>query len=703
MPGTPTRRRPPSSRGSIAAACLAAAMVLLLPGDSGPIIAVVATVSSATAPMTAQDTGSGAASPSPLPVSLQAISIPDTRIISMSPDGRLLAAARPAARYLDGELCTYDVTTLAERACADLSGLRAGFDIGSLRWSPDGSRLVFAERVFDVLLDGDLWLMDAETGDLTNLDDDHADGRLLPRGPDDTPAGAFTLPVSPTFTPDGTAVTYSRSYLWGDWQTRNEIATVPVEGGEPQPLVAVSAEHMGVAAGGMAWSADGRTLYFTSVHPSELDEAGIWAVDGDGTGLRRVIGVTDPDLGPPSVLQVSPRGDALLAFYLRAAASGWGPAAYAVVDPATGVATPLVVSGETLPPLAAVSWAGFSPDGSSIVETTPLGHRVLLRSVDDATETPLVPEGLPNAGPIEWGLPPTWASNGTILLTGAGAFETATLLAMARATASPTPAPSPLASPASSSADGASRVVLRMTVSGGFVPLEVINTTLPGFSLFADGSAVYRPLPAPWPSPGVPLPPLQRAQLSAGQVDELLRFAVGPGGLGVAEDMYYEPSVIDAPFTVFDIDVPGLARQVSVYALGITDGGPDADERARLGALAERLGSFDAQVASGKATHLGDYEPDRYRGILTPVPEGWSQAARPWPFVDLAPADFAGAGSTRYAELRPDQVALVAIVPNGGVADIRLQGADGFDGLLTIRPLLPDEPAVPADVQDTHP
>ena len=362
------------------------------------------------------------------------------------------------------------------------------------------------------------------------------------------------------------------------------------------------------------------------------------------------------------------------------------------------MATPLVVSGETRAPLAAVSWAGFSPDGSSIVETTPLEHRVLLRSVDDAAETPLVPEGLPNAGPIEWGLPPTWASNETILLTGAGAFETATLLAMAPPPASPIPG----SSPASSTADDASRVVLRMTVSGGFVPLEVINTTLPGFSLFADGSAVYRPLPAPWPSPGVTLPPLQQAQLSARQVDELLAFAIGPGGLSVAEDMYWDPRVIDAPFTVFDIDVPGMTKQVSVYALEINHDGPDAGERARLGALAERLGSFDAQVEAGQAVHLGDYQPDRYRGILMPVWEGSSQAARPWPFVDLAPADFVGTGSTGYAELRPDQVALVATVPNGGITDIRLQTADGFDSLLTIRPLLPDEPAVPASVQDTH-
>jgi hypothetical protein len=669
------------------ALALIAAVVpmLLLPAPVGVVVSAAS---------------SGPPSSSPMPVSLRPISIPDTRIISMSPDGRLLAAARPAAAYLNGHLCTYDVATLAERACADLSGLRAGFDIGSVRWSPDGSKLVFAENVFRSFVDGDLWLMDAATGSLTNLDDDHADGRLLPRGAGQTPSGDFTLPVSPTFTPDGTHVTYSRSLMRGGRQAGNEIATVAADGGEPRQLLAVSTERIGVVSGGMAWSPDGRTLYFTRIHPDAHDpSAGIWAVGSDGGGLRRILGADDPELGAPSLLQVSPAGDRLLAFYRDAAASPLLRPAYALVDVATGAATPLLVSGETQPPLAAVGWAGFSPDGSWLVETTRLEHRVLLRNVDDGRELPLVPEGLPNAAPIEFGLAPTWASDGTILLTGGGAFETATLLTMARPGASPAPVPSPaassLASRSGSSADDAKRVVLRMTVSGGFVPVEVVDTTLPAFTLYADGSVIFRPLPAPWPTPAGPLPPLQHAQLDAQQVGELLAFALGPGGLREAREQYYDPTVMDARFTILDVDVPGLTKQVSVYALGLDEQAPDGVERTRFAALADRLGSFDQQTAAGQGSLVGDYRPGRYRGILRPVSPGPSQPARPWPFVDLGPAAFVGTGSARYAELRPDQVALVAPVPNAGVTDIRLDTPDGFDTLLTIRPLLPDEAAVP--------
>jgi hypothetical protein len=161
--------------------------------------------------------------------------------------------------------------------------------------------------------------------------------------------------------------------------------------------------------------------------------------------------------------------------------------------------------------------------------------------------------------------------------------------------------------------------------------------------------------------------------------------------------MYWDPRVMDAQFTVFDLDVPGLTKQVTVYALGIREDAPDAADRARLAELADRLGSFDTQSAAGGAQLEGDYRPDRYRGVLRPVSSGSPEPAAPWPFDDLSTVDFVGTVYRKYAELRPDQVALVTAEPNGGITDLRLRAPDGTEHDLAIRPLLPDERAIPSD------
>src|SRR5262245_39100027 len=72
------------------------------------------------------------------------IEIPDTRIISLSPDGTAIVAGKPSTGV--DHLCTYDVATLTERACADLSVLDSGLRIEDVVWSPDGSKVAFSEE-----------------------------------------------------------------------------------------------------------------------------------------------------------------------------------------------------------------------------------------------------------------------------------------------------------------------------------------------------------------------------------------------------------------------------------------------------------------------------------------------------------------------------------------------------------------------------
>jgi dipeptidyl aminopeptidase/acylaminoacyl peptidase len=362
---------------------------------------------------------------------LRPVEIEDVRLISMSPEGSLLVAARPAMGFLRGELCVYRVDTLREQACADLSLLEAGIRLEDVTWSPDGSMIAFGERTFLTFQDGDLWLMDTATGELTNLDDDGFSG-TLPLLEPDPDEGLITVPVSPTFTPDGSAVTFSRSLVVDGQGSGNEIATVPVTGGEPERLLLVDAEQLGVVYAGIRWAPAGDVLFY-SYHPYDLDDprAGVWSVNADGSANHQVTGAADPESGGPAVLQVSAEGDRLLAYYPRVIRSRGPKDAYALVDLATGTEERLVAPHASERPVEFVTLASLSPDGTGVLEVirgSDPDNQVLVRDVVTGELTSVVPEGLAVAGPIEYGLIPTWAPDGRVFITGAGALSQGTLL-----------------------------------------------------------------------------------------------------------------------------------------------------------------------------------------------------------------------------------------------------------------------------------
>lgn len=408
------------------------------------VAAAGALVLGGTATMTAQEPSASAAIGA-IPVEVlesRAIDIPDTRLISMSPDGALIVGGRPAVGY-QSELCTFSVETLEQVACADLAPLESGLRIEDVTWSPDSSRLALTERTFQLFVDGDLWLMDANTGVLTDIDDDGFSGRLpILRGT--AAPGTISLPVNPAFTPDGLSVTFSRSLIVDGKQAGDAIVTVPITGGPPIHLVDLSPTEIGIAYFGMRWSPDGTRLYYSVHHPSATDSRdGIWVVGADGSDPHLLLGGTDPNAGAPSVVQVSPTGGQLLAFYPRLAGmyTGRGPL-YAVVDTATGDAEPLTVFDPGVPAIAYVTSATFSPDGRALLTTARLTNpdsQVFVRELGGSSEVALTPDGLPSLGPVAWGLVPTWTAQGTVFLTGAGSLSHGTLLRLAGSLVTPLP------------------------------------------------------------------------------------------------------------------------------------------------------------------------------------------------------------------------------------------------------------------------
>lgn len=358
------------------------------------------------------------------------IELPGTRILSMSPDGSSIAAVRPAVGYARGELCAFDVATLAERACASVADLGSTLRIEDVTWSPDSALLAFTANAFQTFRDGDLWLMDAATGQVRNLDDDGFEGSL-PFGPD-APGPSITVDVAPTFSPDGRFVTFSRSTFQGGIPLGNDIASVPVEGGAPLRLAEVSPD-IGIAHFGMTWAPDASALYYSHQGKDPADRRnGIWRVAADGSDARLLVGVADPEIGPPAVAEMSPAGDRLVAWYPIASMRMSGHDALALVDTHTGTVTPLVIEPSTSP-IAAIQMATFAPDGRSLLEVTVRtdpDHQVWVRDLASGVVTPLIADGLTMAGPPQYGMMPTWAANGTALVTGGGDLSGATLLTL---------------------------------------------------------------------------------------------------------------------------------------------------------------------------------------------------------------------------------------------------------------------------------
>ena len=262
------------------------------------------------------------------------------------------------------------------------------------------------------------------------------------------------------------------------------------------------------------------------------------------------------------------------------------------------------------------------------------------------------------------------------------------------------PAETPAESPDFGSIDhptGPTDVVLRYEEGGGFVMPAFLATQAPIFTLYGDGTIVFRNQMAAPPEPigsVFPMPPFRTARLTEDQVQTLLASALGEFGLGVARPEYPNDQVADAGTAVFTVNAGGLSKTVSVYALGLDmEGMPDAAARAGFARLAEHLQTID----SGGVFETTAYEPAAFRGILLEGQPGVPDAVA-WPWPDITPADFVSNADPNAFQLparvmTPAEVEVLGIEPfAGGFQGMTLVGPD--DGKVysfSLRPLLPDE------------
>ena len=286
------------------------------------------------------------------------------------------------------------------------------------------------------------------------------------------------------------------------------------------------------------------------------------------------------------------------------------------------------------------------------------------------------------------------------------AFAVSILLAACGSGAGPAPTPggtatpsgppaatlSPTATPISGAIQhptGARDVVLRMETSGGFVPIEFLATSSPSFTLYGDGTVVFRNQSANPPDPIGSVNrsiPFQTVRLGEDAIQSLLTQAIGPGGLGIATGPYMGLGA-DIPSTDFTISADGRTKTVSVIGLSPDMHPQDAAIVGALAHLAELLDGFGNAVPGEEP-----YAPASYRGILSPMDRATGPVVN-WPWTTFGPADFAKG---------PNDIMARRTLSSADVAALQIPGAaGGFSGLVlqssgkaysfSVRPLLPDE------------
>ena len=236
-----------------------------------------------------------------------------------------------------------------------------------------------------------------------------------------------------------------------------------------------------------------------------------------------------------------------------------------------------------------------------------------------------------------------------------------------------------------------------MEQGGGFVPFEWSITQAPQFTLYGDGTVVFRPLEDP-ERVGFEqgLPRYLTGKMTEEGVQALLLYALDTGRLANAKASYDNPMIADAGTTTFVLNARGEEKVVSIYALfEMPDPNvPDGADRAGFSQLQTLLMNFEQEVDDGIVSDVGLYEPALYRvtmlqGMGEPTGEPIA-----WPWDDLTPADFpAGDEPGGTQVLDAEQVAELVEVPSGGSMGVWVETPNGELVSFAIRPLLPDEAA----------
>ena len=251
-------------------------------------------------------------------------------------------------------------------------------------------------------------------------------------------------------------------------------------------------------------------------------------------------------------------------------------------------------------------------------------------------------------------------------------------------------------------AKGANDLVLRVTVSGGFVAPGVDQTSVPVISVYGDGRVISEG-PQIMIYPGPLLPSLQVQVLDETGMRRLLN-AAAAAGLLVPDVTYEQHTVADAPTSFFTLAADGCTHHVNAQALIESDSTAGLDQatidaRAKLLKFRTALMDLPTLVGKDNVADGGVYEPTAYRIVAREEPAGTGAPASPvtavtWPLATPL-TKFGAPLGAGIADVRCGVAAAAeaqALKPLFEKANAETQWSSaGRSYSLRVRPLLPDE------------
>jgi hypothetical protein len=289
---------------------------------------------------------------------------------------------------------------------------------------------------------------------------------------------------------------------------------------------------------------------------------------------------------------------------------------------------------------------------------------------------------------------------GGAAIAGAAAIATRNTLFETVAAAPATPVPGTLP---------ADELLLRVELTGGFVPVEFLLTNRPVVSVYADGRVLTTgPMIEIYPQPA--LPNLRQTSLTQAGIDRVLEEA-RKAGLFDGSAHYDGPPVSDLPDTVFTLNANGGSTVVSAYALGVDESmlpnPADVEPRAKLIDLLTFLTDLPSRLAADEIKE-GDkpFAIERLRIYTRPIdpaatpttdpaleqpPVAWSLSTPLSEFGELQTEGPLAAGTRCAVVAGDDAKKLVESLKTAN--QLTPWESNGTLYAIWARPLLPDEPS----------